>query len=294
MKDVRWKTSLTKVEPNKILLRGYRLDELIGRISYGEAVYLTLKGELPKANEGKMIEAILVSVIDHGAEPPSTLAARTIASTGAELNAAVAGGILAISHYHGGAIEECMIVLHEAVNYRHQLRNTQNTQKPSVEDAARWVVETHRTAQKRLSGFGHRLHTQDPRTARLFDLAARWGIAGEFVQMARAIEQAMKESSGKELPINADGAIAALLCEMDFDPAVADAFFMIARVPGLVAHIHEEKTREKPMRRIHPTDIEYDGPEEKEALSDEEINRMVEESRKGQGFYDTLPKTTQE
>jgi citrate synthase len=269
------------------------VNELIGRISYGDAVYLTLKGELPPENQGKMIEAILVSVIDHGAGPPSTLAARTIASTGAELNAAVAGGILAISHYHGGAIEECMIVLHDAVNYRHQPRDTQNTQKTSVEDAARWVVETYRAAQKRLSGFGHRLHTQDPRTARLFDLAAQWGIAGEFVEMARAIEQAMKESLGKELPINADGAIAALLCEMDFPPALADAFFMMARVPGLVAHIHEEKMREKPMRRIHPTDIEYDGPEEKKALSDEEINRMVEESRKGQGFYDTLPKTTQ-
>jgi citrate synthase len=60
-----------------------------------------------------------------------------------------------------------------------------------------------------------------------------------------------------------DGAIAALLCEMDFDPILANAFFMIARVPGLVAHIYEEKTRMKPMRKIHPTDVEYDGPGER-------------------------------
>ena len=66
---------------------------------------------------------------------------------------------------------------------------------------------------------------------------------------------------GKILPINVDGAIAALLCELDFDPVFANAFFMIARVPGLVAHIYEEKTRYKPMRKIHPTDVEYDGPE---------------------------------
>ncbi|MEM2591381.1 MAG: citryl-CoA lyase [Thermofilaceae archaeon] len=256
MESGHWKTAITKVEPNKILLRGYRLDELIGRISYGEAVYLTLKGELPPRHEGKLIEAILVSVIDHGATPPSALAARTIASTGAGLSAAVAGGILAISHYHGGAIGECMAVLREAVNHRRQ-------QGTSVAEAATWVVEEHTRARKRLPGFGHRLHTQDPRTTRLFDLAAQWGIAGEFVQMARAIEQAMKERLGKPLPINADGAIAALLCEMDFDPMVADAFFMMARVPGLVAHIHEEKTRQKPMRRIHLTDIEYDGPAER-------------------------------
>jgi len=257
MEDLQWKTGITKVEPNKILLRGYRLDELIGRISYGEAVYLTLKRELPRQNEGQMIEAILVSVIDHGATPPSSLAARTIASTGAELNAAVAGGILAISHYHGGAIEACMTVLHDAVNHQREKGTT-------VEEAAEWVVESYRNARKRISGYGHRLHTQDPRTGRLFELATQWGIARGFVNMARAIEQALKESSGKELPINADGAIAALLCEMDFAPSLADAFFMMARVPGLVAHIDEERTRQRPMRRIHPTDIEYDGPEERE------------------------------
>ena len=71
----------------------------------------------------------------------------------------------------------------------------------------------------------------------------------------------MEKSLGKKLPLNVDGAIAALLCEMDFDVIFANAFFMIARVPGLVAHIYEEKTRYKPMRKIHPTDVEYDGPE---------------------------------
>ena len=35
------------------------------------------------------------------------------------------------------------------------------------------------------------------------------------------------------------------------------------RIPGLVAHIYEERTRERPMRRITPDNWEYDGPEEK-------------------------------
>ncbi|RMG55493.1 MAG: citryl-CoA lyase [Acidobacteria bacterium] len=256
MSDLRWKTAITKVEPNKILLRGYRLDELIGRISYGDAIYLALKGELPPGNEGKVIEAILVSVIDHGGSPPSTLAARTIASTGAELSAAVAGGILAISQYHGGAIEECMNVLSEGVAYQHET-------SAALEDAAEWVVKRYRDRGKRIHGFGHRLHTRDPRTARLFELAATWGVAGRFVAMARAIERALSERLQRPMPINADGAIAALLCELHFEPALADAFFMMARIPGLVAHIHEERSRQKPMRRIHPTDIEYDGPEER-------------------------------
>lgn len=257
MTDLRWKTAITKVEPNKILLRGYRLDELIGRISYGEAIYLALKGELPEGNEGKVIEAILVSVIDHGGSPPSTLAARTIASTGAELSAAVAGGILAISQYHGGAIEECMNVLSEGVHYQRQ-------QSTSPEEAANWVVKKFHDRGARIHGFGHRLHTRDPRTIRLFELAATWGIAGDFVAMARAIERALSERLQRPVPINADGAIAALLCELKFEPILADAFFMMARIPGLVAHIYEEKSRQKPMRRIHPTDIAYDGPEERQ------------------------------
>jgi citrate synthase len=256
MEELHWKTGITEVEPNRIVLRGHRLEDLIGRVSYGQAVYLTLKGELPSENQARMIEAILVSVIDHGAAAPSTLAARTIASTGAELNAALAGGILAISHYHGGAIEECMVALQEAISFKRK-------EGVSEKAAAEWLVEAYRRANRRVSGFGHRLHSKDPRTARLFELAAQWNIAGEFVEMACSVEGALEESLGKPLPLNADGAIAALLCEMDFAPALADAFFMMARVPGLVAHIHEEKTRERPMRRIHPTDVEYDGPDDK-------------------------------
>ena len=106
MKEETWKTAITKVEPNKLLLRGYRIDELIGNISFSQAVFLAIKGELPSEKQAKMIDAMLVSSIDHGVTPPSCLSARTIASAGAPLNAALAGGILAISKHHGGAIEE--------------------------------------------------------------------------------------------------------------------------------------------------------------------------------------------
>jgi citrate synthase len=77
--------------------------------------------------------------------------------------------------------------------------------------------------------------------------------------MAKAIEDAMEQESGKKLPINVDGAIAALLCEMNFPPELANAFFMLARLPGLIAHVYEEQTRMKPMRYINPKDHEYDG-----------------------------------
>ncbi len=134
----------------------------------------------------------------------------------------------------------------------------------SMEEAAKQVITEFRAAKKRLSGFGHRVHTNDPRTPKLFGIAAELGIAGDYVTLAQTFVDMLKETTGKHLPLNVDGAIAALLCEMDFDPILANAFFMIARVPGLVAHIYEEKTRMKPMRKIHPTDVEYDGPGERE------------------------------
>ena len=104
----RWKTGLTCIEPNKILMRGYPLDEVMGRLTFGEAIYLLLMGECPSPSIGSLMEAILVSFIDHGVTPPSTLAARNTATTGAPLRACVAAGVLGFGRYHGGDIESCM------------------------------------------------------------------------------------------------------------------------------------------------------------------------------------------
>ena len=103
-----WRTALTCIEPNKILVRGYPLDEVMGRLTFGEAIYLLLVGEIPSPSMGRLMEALLVSFIDHGATPPSTLAARNTATTGAPLRACVAAGVLGFGRYHGGDIESCM------------------------------------------------------------------------------------------------------------------------------------------------------------------------------------------
>jgi citrate synthase len=253
MSDLNWHSAITKVEPNKLSIRGYALDSLIGKASYAQMVYLLLKGIMPSENVTKMIDAILVSSVDHGTTPPSVLSALTVASTGAPLNASLAAGILSISKFHGGAIEDCMIILKSALDIQKEKGI------PPVE-AAKEIIQKFKSEKKRLSGFGHRVHTNDPRTHKLLTIAGELGIAGDYCNLARTFVDQLKESTGKDLPLNVDGAIAALLCEMDFDPILANGFFMIARVPGLIAHIYEENTRQKPMRKIHPTDVTYDGP----------------------------------
>src|SRR4051812_50093478 len=110
--DGKWRTGLTSIAPNKILVRGYPLDEIMGRLTFGEAIYLLLLGECPTPGIGRLMEAILVSFIDHGATPPSTLASRNTATTGAPLRACVAAGVLSFRRYHGGDIQSCMHFLH--------------------------------------------------------------------------------------------------------------------------------------------------------------------------------------
>lgn len=252
--DLHWSSAVTKISPNEIRLRGHRIDELMGDVTFSQAIYLALTGELPAAAVGRLLDTIFVSSIDHGASPPSALAARTAASTGAPFNAAIAAGLLSINQHHGGAVEDCMRMILAALDIARR-------ENLNPAEAAARQVAAYREQKKRLPGFGHRIHTHDPRTARLMKLAAEARIAGEALAMVEALAAAVEAQMGRALPVNVDGAIGALLLDMGIPPELGNTFFMMARVPGLVAQVHEEMTRERPMRRIHPTDHDYDGPE---------------------------------
>ena len=251
-KKAVWHSGITRIQPNKVAVRGYDIAELMGRVSFGAAVYLILTGELPSPPVARLMDAILVSSIDHGATPPSALSARSVASTGATLSASVAAGIMSINRHHGGAIEDCARQL-KAIADRAARDSI------SLEEAATRTLRTMSEAGERMSGFGHRVHTKDPRTARLFELAREAGVDGVHMQAARAVEKAFADAK-KSLPINVDGAIGAILADLGMNPAAFNGIFMIARTPGLIAHVIEEQTREKPMRRIDPVNHGYDGP----------------------------------
>jgi citrate synthase len=257
MAEETWSQPITKIEANKVAVRGYRIDELMGRIPFAHVVYLVLKGELPTEAQGRIMDAILVSSIDHGATPPSVLAARTVASGGAPLTTGIAAGIMTINRHHGGAIEGCMKVLLEAV-----ARKREGGQDALT--TAHTLVTEYRAQKKRIPGYGHRIHTDDPRTKKLFIIAEEESLAGEHIEMGHAIRQAMKETLGRDLPMNVDGAIAAVLCELDFPPEMGNGLFAIARTAGLTAHVFDEITAQRPMRRISPTAQEYSGPPERE------------------------------
>jgi len=256
-KSDQWRTGLTCIGPNKILLRGYPLDEVMGRLTFGESIYLLFMGEVPSPGIGRLMEAMLVSFIDHGATPPSTLAARNAATAGAGMRACVAAGLLGFGKHHGGTIEECMQFLDNGLE---TVRNG-----ATYRDAAERLLDECGNADTAPPGFGHRFHTRDPRAARLFQMALELEVEAEHIQMIRAVEMALHERAGDErpLPVNIDGAIAAVCGDVGMPASVANALFLISRIPGIAAHAEEERVRQLPMRQIDPKDHTYDGPSER-------------------------------
>ena len=257
----RWPTAITQVEPNKVLLRGYRLDELMGRVSFSDAVYLVLTGELPDRTVSRVMDALLIASIDHGATPPATVAARHVAGTGAPLRAAAAAGILALGSRlgGGGSIASCMRFLNDGLALVGDW--------VSYDDAARRLLDQLGATGQTPPGFGHRQHTRDPRAARLMQLAFELELEGGHTQLARAVEQELmqrrKASGLPEVSLNADGAIAAVAGDLGLDAETATMLFTISRVPGLVAHAIEETRRQEAMRLIDPSKHVYDGPLER-------------------------------
>jgi citrate synthase len=212
-------------------------------------------GEVPSPGMGSLMEAMLVSFIDHGATPPSTLAARNTATSGAPLRACVAAGVLGFGRYHGGDIESCMQFLDNGVEMVRA--------GSPYREAAERIVQRCLQAGETPPGFGHRFHTRDPRAARLFQMALELELEAEHIQMIRAVELVLSDRRDHTLPVNIDGAIAAVCGDLGIPPSVANALFLISRVPGIAAHVEEERVRQPPMRQIDPKDHVYDGPSER-------------------------------
>lgn len=254
MVDLHWNTKLSYTTEDGIIIRGYDLIQLIGVVPFPSVLYLLFKGELPTPKVAKLIDALMVASIDHGPGAPSVLAARTAASGGAPLGAAAAAGLLTLNKYHGAAVQDSM----EAIQRVYTLSNGESAK---LDQAADTLVAEWRQTGRRIAGFGHRQHKKiDPRLERLFDLAQQAEVPGIHLEAARAIVRALKRTTGKDLPINIDGATAALLCEIDFPPDLSNALFMVARITGILAHANEEITQMPPMRRIDPVNHGYAGP----------------------------------
>lgn len=245
--EEKWITKITTHNENQEpIIRGYSLIELIKKTTFTQSVFLVLKGELPTEKEEKLFNALLVASIDHGVEAPSTTVARITASSGVPSSSAIAAGVASIGENHGGAAESLAKILQK-----------------SSDKSANEIVAEFKNKGKRIPGFGHKIYKVDPRTQTLLKIAQENGFGGKYIKLALEIEKELENSSGKKLPLNIDGAIAALMSELNFDYRLGKSLFIISRIVGIAAHVHEEQTTAKPVRRLSEGDIDYQGPQER-------------------------------
>jgi citrate synthase len=244
-----WRTAIVHSDARNIWIRGYDTVTLMRRGNFADVIFLLHCGRLPKRAERELLEMLLIGISDHGAGAPSCAAGRLVASSNRQsIAAAVAAGVLAIGDEHGGAGTPCMEMIARCV---------ERAGRGSIRSAAAAEVAAAKREKRRLPGFGHRVHTEDPRIDFLFDEARRRGIAGKGVRVIRALEAEVHRKI-KPLPANIDAALAAILYDMGLPASVARFVFIIGRVAGITAEIAEEIQRERPMRIRLP--VVYDGP----------------------------------
>jgi citrate synthase len=245
-----WRTAIATSDATNIWIRGHAVTSLMRAATFTDTIMLLHQGRLPSPGERRLLDALLIGVADHGAGAPSCAAARLAASGNrSSISSAIAAGILAIGDDHGGAGSNCMELIAGGLAMAKADGLT-----PAA--AAMRTVDASMAAKRRLPGLGHRVHTTDPRVKVLFDLARAEGVAGDGILFMEALEaQAAKRI--KVLPMNIDGALAAILHDMGFTSPAGRFLFIIGRVAGLTAEVAEEYAREKPMRIKF--DVEYDG-----------------------------------
>lgn len=254
-----WSTSIIDVHPGEIDIRGYPIEQLIGRISFPQMIWLMVRGELPTDGQAKLLEAALVTSVDHGPHAPSIAISRMAVTCGAELNNAMASAINVLADVHGGAGQQCM-EFYQMIR-RHILAGIDI--EAAVEAALPEYQEKH---GKIVGGFGHRWHPVDPRTAPLLamvDDAARAGeVSGEYIAIGRAVEAVLTRHKGKPIPMNIDGSTAVIFSELGFEPEMGRGLFILSRSVGILAHAWEQKQQGGRIKGPMPKDIPftYTGP----------------------------------
>jgi len=210
--------------------------EILGHMNLGDMGFLELTGRLPTANESKMFNAMVVTLVEHGLTPSAIVARMTYMGAPESLQGAVAAGLNGLGTVFVGSIEGAAKLLSESM--------PRADPDADFDALAHTVVQAYQSPRRIIPGIGHPLHKPvDPRTARLFELARETGFDGPYLKLMTRIAEVGTQLGGKDLPVNATGAIGALCCEMGFDWKVCRGLGVMARAVGLVGHILEESRR---------------------------------------------------
>jgi citrate synthase len=224
-------TRLARVEHDRVLIRGLDLcQELLGNITFADMAGLTLIGRLPTPNERRMLDAVLVVLVEHGMVSSVITARLTYATAPESIQAAVAASLLGAGSVHLGSSDICARILSEGL-----------TAQPDPKAAAEAIVQRFARAHERIPGIGHRTHSAgDPRAVRLFAIARETEVYGKYCELLELVVDATERHMSRRLPVNVTGAIAAISLDLGLPWQIAKAFALIGRTLGTMAHIREE------------------------------------------------------
>ena len=225
-------TKIARHTAQAIYVRGASLvDDLIGKLTFTEMMYFQLLGARPTPAQAKILDAVLVTLMEHGITP-SAIATRMIYDSCPEaIQAAVAAGILGVGSTFIGTMEGCAKNLEEILSV--------SGNEPAI---ARIIARRYREAKQPIPGFGHPHHKpDDPRSPRLIAVAEAAGVPGRHIGALRLLAKEVDAAWGRHLTINATGAVAALLGEIGVPQEVMRGIAVVSRAAGLVGHIREEQ-----------------------------------------------------
>ena len=249
-----WESAITEIAPGSIRVRGYAIEDLIGRISFPAMIWLTLRGELPTPRQAHLLGAVLVAGVDHGPQAPSIAIARMAITCGIGINGAIASGVNALGDVHGGAGQQCM----ELLSYIDaQYRAGAEAHDAVAETLAAWRKDHGRF----VPGFGHRFHGTDPRAKRILELmreAVTDGIVeGRFLAIGEAVRCELAHGKASPPTMNIDGAAAVLLLELGFASELGRGIFVLSRSVGICAHAFEQLQRGERIKGPIPPELGF-------------------------------------
>ena len=249
-----WTTDIIDIQPGKIGVRGYPIQDLIGKLSFPQMIWLMLRGDLPSAEQSRLLEAALVAAVDHGPQAPSISISRMAVTCGVELNNAMASAINVLAGIHGGAGQQCMEIYFDVAQ-----RMTAGADLAAAVDAALAAYSAEHG--KVIPGFGHRFHPVDPRSGKLLQLveeaAAKGVVSGKFVAIGRQVEAVLAARKGKGIPMNIDGATAVIYAELGFAAELGRGLFILSRSVGILSHAWEQSQQGGRIKGPMPTSIPY-------------------------------------
>jgi citrate synthase len=212
--------------------------EIMGKVTLTQLTYLLVTRREPTPQQTAVLDAVLVSLADHGLTPSALAARLTYTGAPEAIQGAVAAGLLGAGSVFLGPAGDTAQFLYDAL----QAAGTDgDADDATLRGIAQSAVDARRAASERVPGLGHPVHKDvDPRTPRLYAIAQENGLLGPHLRLLEQVAIVNEERSGKHLPVNGAGAGGAALVDLGLPPSSARGVVLIARTAGLVAHLVEE------------------------------------------------------